>query len=236
MRLKLTNKLAKTLAAVSDCGGERAIERAVKKELPVLRIKARLVGRQHVDGEIRREARNVFAIAQRKGVAAVACRSAGTRTGALVAASVDHHCDAGILLLPEFSCLARALAFCRSSVSQLSRPAALRAAAARIVPDGSKMRGKQDAIGRLDACRAGHENSGMKTYVCQPGAKAPIVQQARQRPHDQQQPQPPQPPQPRQPHPQPPHRPQPPPHRQPPQPRQASFSPSCGFAFSLSKT
>ena len=42
--------------------GERTIELAVKKELPVLGIEAHDIGWQHIDGEIRRELRNVFAV------------------------------------------------------------------------------------------------------------------------------------------------------------------------------
>ena len=42
--LQLTNKLPKALFALSDRGGERAIELAVKQEFPVLGIEAHDIG------------------------------------------------------------------------------------------------------------------------------------------------------------------------------------------------
>ena len=87
---------AKLLPA-ADRGRERTIERAVKKELPVLGIEAHDIGRQHVDGEIRRELRNVFAVTLRRAVPAIACHEAGTRASRLTATSLDRHCKARIL-------------------------------------------------------------------------------------------------------------------------------------------
>ena len=50
--------------ARADRRGERAIELAVEKEFPVLRVEADDVRRQHIDAEIRRELRNVLAVLQ----------------------------------------------------------------------------------------------------------------------------------------------------------------------------
>ena len=52
----------------------------MKKELPVLGIEAHDSGWQHIDGEIRRELRNVFAVMLREAVVAViACHDMSTR-------------------------------------------------------------------------------------------------------------------------------------------------------------
>ena len=48
----------------------------VKKKLPVFGIEAHHIGRQHIDAEIRRELRNIFAVVMRKGLAASACATA----------------------------------------------------------------------------------------------------------------------------------------------------------------
>ncbi|HEX3449119.1 MAG TPA: hypothetical protein VHS97_12750 [Isosphaeraceae bacterium] len=77
---QLANEVPKALPTFSYCGRDRAIERAVKKKLPVLGIEAHDIGRQHIDGEIRREPRNVFAVTQRKGVLMIACHEVSTRT------------------------------------------------------------------------------------------------------------------------------------------------------------
>ena len=95
---QLANELRNTLAG-AERGRERTIERAVKKELPVLGIEAHHIGRQHVDGEIRRELRNVFAVTLRRAVPAIACPEAGTRASRLTATSLDRHCKARILHL-----------------------------------------------------------------------------------------------------------------------------------------
>ena len=54
----------------------------MKKELPVLGIEAHDIGWQHIDGEIRRELRNVFAVMLRKAVPVIACHEVSTRTSA----------------------------------------------------------------------------------------------------------------------------------------------------------
>ena len=96
---QLANDLREALAALADRGGERAIELAVEKELPVLGIEAHDIGRQHIDGEIRRELRNVFAVALRRAVLAIACPEPSTRAPTLAATSLDRHCRARILHL-----------------------------------------------------------------------------------------------------------------------------------------
>ena len=77
--LELANELPKTLAAFSYRGGERAIELAVKKELPVLGKEAHRVGRQQIDAEIGGESRNVIAAVRRNRAAAIACHGVSTR-------------------------------------------------------------------------------------------------------------------------------------------------------------
>jgi hypothetical protein len=52
----------------------------MKQELPVLGVKAYDIGRQHVDGEIRRELRNVFAVMLCNLVSVIACHEVGIRT------------------------------------------------------------------------------------------------------------------------------------------------------------
>ena len=52
----------------------------MKEELPVLGIEAHDVGWQHIDGEIRRELRNLFAGVPRKTGLAIACHVVSTRT------------------------------------------------------------------------------------------------------------------------------------------------------------
>src|SRR5262245_65153150 len=56
------------------------VELAVKKELAVLGIEANGVGRQQIDGEIRREPRDVFALKQCSSVPAVTCHEVNART------------------------------------------------------------------------------------------------------------------------------------------------------------
>ena len=63
----------------------------MKKELPVLGIEAHDIGRQHIDGEIRRELRNVFAVMLRKAVPVIACHEVSTRT---FATTPDRRCKA----------------------------------------------------------------------------------------------------------------------------------------------
>ena len=71
--LQVANELPKAPSTLSDRGGERTIELAVEQELPVLGIEAHDIGRQHIDGEIRRELRNVFAVKLCELVSLIAC-------------------------------------------------------------------------------------------------------------------------------------------------------------------
>ncbi len=73
------NQLRKALSALSYRGRERAIELAVKEELPVLGIEADNVGGQHIGGEIRRELQNVFTAVPRSPGLAMACHEVSTR-------------------------------------------------------------------------------------------------------------------------------------------------------------
>jgi hypothetical protein len=59
---------------------QRAIELAVKEELPVLGIETHDIGWQHIDGEIRRELQNVFAGMVRNGGPAIACHEVNIHT------------------------------------------------------------------------------------------------------------------------------------------------------------
>jgi hypothetical protein len=77
--LQLANEPSKTLSAFCDSGRQRAVELAVKKELPVLGIKAHDVGGQHINSEIGREPRNVFAVPRRKASRVMACHEIRTR-------------------------------------------------------------------------------------------------------------------------------------------------------------
>src|ERR1039457_6116005 len=94
--LQLANEVLKTPSS-SYCGRECTIELAVKKELPVLGVEAHETGWQHIDGEILREPRNVFAVMPRKAVSAIACHKVSTRTSTFIATSADRHCEARIL-------------------------------------------------------------------------------------------------------------------------------------------
>jgi hypothetical protein len=84
---QLANQLPNALSILSYRGGERAIEFAVKQELPVLGIEAHDIGGQRIDGEIRRELRNVFAVSQRKLASGIACHEVSTRTFAAAPSS-----------------------------------------------------------------------------------------------------------------------------------------------------
>ena len=99
--LQLANELPKAPSAFSYRGRERTIELAVKKELPVLGIEAHDIGRQHIDGEIRRELRNVFAVMLREAVPAIACHEVSTRVSFLIASSADRRCEARIPRVPD---------------------------------------------------------------------------------------------------------------------------------------
>ena len=115
--LQPAKDVAKTLSR-SDRGCQRAIKRAVKKELSVVGIEAYHVGRQHIDVEIRSEPRNVFAVMLRKGLAAGARRNFGADAFTLVATSVDHHCK------KVFFCCERFYGT-KCAVKRLSAPAFL---------------------------------------------------------------------------------------------------------------
>ncbi len=78
--LQLANELAKAFSAFCYRGRQCTIELAVKKELPVLGIEAHDVGGQHIDGEIRRELRDVFACMLRKAGGTIACHEVNIHT------------------------------------------------------------------------------------------------------------------------------------------------------------
>jgi hypothetical protein len=78
--LEVPNKLTETLFTVPDRGSECTIELAVKQELSVLGIETNDIGRHHINGEIRREPRNVFSVILRKLVSEIACHEVSTRT------------------------------------------------------------------------------------------------------------------------------------------------------------
>jgi hypothetical protein len=80
--LQVTNELLKAPSTLSYRIGERAIEFAMKQELPILGIEAHDVGWQHIDTEIRGELRNAFAI-RRKLVSGTACHEVSARVSAL---------------------------------------------------------------------------------------------------------------------------------------------------------
>src|SRR5580692_2637168 len=78
--LEVTNELPKAPFTLSYRRGERTIELAVKQEFPVLGIEAHDIGGQHIDGEIRREPRNVFAVVLRKLDSGIARHEVSMRT------------------------------------------------------------------------------------------------------------------------------------------------------------
>jgi hypothetical protein len=78
--LEVTDELPKALFTLSDRGGERTIELAMKQEFPVLGIETDDIGGQHIDGEIRREPLNVFAVIPRKLDSVIACHEVSMRT------------------------------------------------------------------------------------------------------------------------------------------------------------
>src|SRR5262245_24031540 len=83
--------MPKALSSCSYCGRQRMVELAVKKELAVLGIEADGIGRQQIDGEIRREPRDVFAVKQCSSVPAIACHEVNART---IATTPDRRCKA----------------------------------------------------------------------------------------------------------------------------------------------
>src|SRR5262249_56375403 len=95
---QLTNELPNALSTLSYCRRQRTIELAMEKELSVLGIEAHDIGRQHIDGEIRCELRNVFAVVLRMAVPVIVCHEVRTRT---FATTLHHQCK-------EYSPVARA--------------------------------------------------------------------------------------------------------------------------------
>src|SRR5262249_7411894 len=89
--LQLAREMAKALSALSYCRRQCVVELAVKKELAVLGIEADGLGRQQIDGEIRREPRDVFAVEQCRSVRAMTCHEANART---IATPPDRRCKA----------------------------------------------------------------------------------------------------------------------------------------------
>jgi hypothetical protein len=113
--LQVTNELPNAPRTLSYRGGERTIEFAVKQELPVLGIEAHDIGRQHIDVEIRRELRNVFAVMLGKLVSVIACHEVSTRA---FAAAPDASARR-ILRRPGLRRQASALRACQESTTLL---------------------------------------------------------------------------------------------------------------------
>src|ERR1700678_607905 len=89
MLLQIANELPKALSTLRYRGDEGAIELAMKQELPIVGIEANDIGRQHIDGEIRRELRNVSAVMLCNLVSVIACHEVSTRT---FAAALGRQC------------------------------------------------------------------------------------------------------------------------------------------------
>ena len=83
--LQPADERSEALCTLSYGGCQRTIKLAVKKELAVLGIEADDVGRQHIDGEIRRELRDVLAVMKRRTVPAIVFHEVGTRASAFAA-------------------------------------------------------------------------------------------------------------------------------------------------------
>src|SRR4029450_12444526 len=60
--LQPTHELPNAFSALSYCRRQRTIKLAMKKELSILGIETHDIGLQHINGEIRRELRNVLGI------------------------------------------------------------------------------------------------------------------------------------------------------------------------------
>ena len=95
---QLADDLAKAFSR-SDSIGDDAKQLAMQKEFAVFGIEAHRIGRQHIDGVIRRELRNVFAVEPRRAVSLIACHHAGVHATMLIAASVGRHSEADALEL-----------------------------------------------------------------------------------------------------------------------------------------
>ena len=74
------DKLSKRFAAFANRRNEVAIEFAVKKEFAILGIEAHDIGRQQIDGEIRRELRKVFVTVRRETGHPIARHDSPART------------------------------------------------------------------------------------------------------------------------------------------------------------
>src|SRR5262245_3459552 len=77
---QLMHKLPNAFSALSYCRRKRTIELAMKEELSILRIETHDIGWQHINGEIRCELRNVFAVELRKAVPVFARHEVRTRS------------------------------------------------------------------------------------------------------------------------------------------------------------
>src|SRR5262249_54006928 len=80
LRLERGNELAKALFPLPHGGRQRMVQLAVWKEFSILRVEENGMGGQQVDGEIRREARNVFAGVQCRAAPAIGLHDVSTRT------------------------------------------------------------------------------------------------------------------------------------------------------------
>src|SRR3954451_20845070 len=145
---QVADELSETPSTLRDCRGERAREFAVKKELPVLRVETHHVRRQHINREVRRELRNVFAgIALQAGKLCVHDVSTRVLPGTSVAAWKAYSPSAGI--------------FSSSSRPQFSttfevQPAVNSGSALR--RDTELLRQKGETwIGRVDGVEPGHD-------------------------------------------------------------------------------
>ncbi len=77
--LQAADEIAKALFSLSDRGGECTIKLAMKQEFPVLGVEADDIGRDEIDGKIRREARNLFAVEHANAFPVIACHEFSIR-------------------------------------------------------------------------------------------------------------------------------------------------------------
>jgi hypothetical protein len=78
----------------------------VKKKFSVLGVETNHIGWQHIDGEIRRELRNVFAVKLRKICCVIACHEVAIHTLLKLPTAAARH----IIRVTKLCHLARALA------------------------------------------------------------------------------------------------------------------------------
>src|SRR4029077_11793346 len=116
---KFANNLPKALSSPYR-GRERTIKFPVKKELSMFRIKTYDIVWQEIDGEIRRELRNVLAVKLLRAVTAIICHEIGTRASRLLAASVDHHRKVMFLRVATAPSSSSAPAICRYKLAAYS--------------------------------------------------------------------------------------------------------------------